>query len=380
MAAQERGTAGSAALERRLAATLEKYDARPDTGAVRFALESPGRGWSWDWASPAAATPSAAVATRGMPGAAGQYFIASTTKLYVTALVMQLRAEGRLDLRAPAATYLDPALLERIHVLRGVDSSRRITVEELLAHTSGIADYFEQRRADGTTQIGRALEHDFSWTLDDVLRIARDELEPRFAPSAPGKAFYSDTNYQVLGALVEAVTGQTYEEALRDRILEPLGLEATYPFTAQTLDRYADVDAMLYGSRPIVIPRAMASVRADGGIVSTARDGIVFLEAFMGGRLFPAEYLGEMQQRWNPIFRPLEYGVGLMRFALPRYYTLGRRVPPMIGHSGASGAVLYSVTDLDLYVSGTVNQVKKRSLSYNLLTRLVMACQATWGG
>jgi CubicO group peptidase (beta-lactamase class C family) len=374
MAAQDRGTARTADLERRLAATLGKYDARPDTGAVRFSLESPSRGWSWDWASPAAAAPIAA------PTSGGQYFIASTTKLYVTALVMQLRAEGRLDLRAPAVDYLDPGLLERIHVLRGVDSSTRITVEELLAHTSGIADYFEQRRADGTTQIGRALERDFSWTLEDVLRITRDELEPRFAPSTPGKAFYSDTNYQLLGALVEAVTGQAYEETLRVRILTPLGLVGTYPFTLETLDRYAEVDAMLYGTRPVGIPRAMASVRADGGIVSTARDGIVFLEAFMGGRLFPAEYLGEMQRRWNPIFRPLEYGVGLMRFALPRYYTLGRRVPPMTGHSGASGAVLYYVSDLDLYVSGTVNQVEKRSLSYNLLTRLVIACQSAWGG
>jgi CubicO group peptidase (beta-lactamase class C family) len=378
MAAQERGTAGSAELERRLAATLEKYDARSDTGTMRFALESPGRGWRWDWESPAAARPPVA-APAGVPSSAGQYFIASATKLYVTALVMQLRAEGRVDLRAPAATYLDPALLERIHVLRGVDSSTRVTVEELLAHTSGIADYFEQRRADGTTQIGRALEHDFSWTLHDVVRITRDELEPHFAPAAPGKAFYSDTNYQLLGALVEAVTGQTYEEALRDRVLEPLGLVDTFPFTLQTLDRYADVDAMLHGTRPVVIPRAMASVRADGGIVSTARDGVVFLESFVGGRLFPAAYLGEMQRRWNPIFRPLEYGVGLMRFALPRYYTLGRRVPAMIGHSGASGAVLYYASDLDLYVSGTVNQVKKRSLSYSLLTRLVMACQAAWG-
>ena len=380
MSAHGRGTAGSSALERRLAATLEKYDARLDTGAVRFALESPSRGWSWDWASAAVSTPSAAAAPTGTPTSAGRFFIASATKLYVTALVMQLCAEGRLDLRAPAADYLDRTVLERMHVLRGVDSSMRITVEELLAHTSGIADYFEQRRADGTTQIGRALEHDFSWTLGDVLRITRDELEPRFAPSTPGKAFYSDTNYQLLGALVEAVTGQTYEEALRERILAPLGLESTYPFTLETLDRYADVDAMLYGARPIVIPKAMASVRADGGIVSTAREGIVFLEAFMGGRLFPAEYLGEMQQWWNPIFRPLEYGVGLMRFALPRYYTLGRRVPPMVGHSGASGAVLYFVNDLDLYVSGTVNQVRKRSLSYNLLTRLVMACQAAWAG
>ena len=113
-------------------------------------------------------------------------------------------------------------------------------------------------------------------------------------------------------------------------------------------------------------------------MVSTAGNGLTFLEAFMTGRLFPRPYLDEMQSEWRAIFTPLQYGMGLMRFALPRYYTLFKTVPPMIGHSGASGAVLFYVPALDLYAWGTVNQVKKRSLSYNLLTRLVMACQAAW--
>jgi hypothetical protein len=59
--------------------------------------------------------------------------------------------------------------------------------------------------------------------------------------------------------------------------------------------------------------------------------------------------------------------------------TLFKKIPPMIGHSGASGAVLYVISALDLYVSGTVSQIKQRSLSYNLLARLVMACQAAFG-
>ncbi len=75
----------------------------------------------------------------------------------------------------------------------------------------------------------------------------------------------------------------------------------------------------------------------------------------------------------NPVFPPLEYGVGLMRFALPRYYTLFMQMPPMIGHSAASGALLYYVPKLDLFISGTMNQIKKRSLSCNLMVRLVMA-------
>lgn len=361
--AKDTGASAYTSLERRLAGLLERYDGRADTNGVRFALAAPARGWRWEWSS---------------PGSAEQYFIASTTKLYVSALVMQLRAEGRVDLDAPATRYLDPSVMTGIHVLRGVDSGVRITIRDLLSHTSGIADYFEQRQRDGSTQIGKALQADFAWTFDDVLRITREELSPRFPPSTPGKAFYSDTNYQLLGAVVEAVTGRRYEDALPQRILAPLALEGTYPFTLDTVERYDSVAAMLYGKQRVAIPRAMASVRADGGMVSTASDGLAFLEAFMAGRLFPRAYLDEMQSQWRAIFAPLQYGMGLMRFALPRYYTLFRTVPPMIGHSGASGAVLFYVPALDLYVSGTVNQIKKRSLSYNLLTRLVMACQEAW--
>ena len=345
-------------LTTRLSDVMSKYDARPDTNGVRFALASPDREFYWEWSS---------------PESLDQYFIASATKLYVAAMIMQLRHEGRVVLDAPATAYLDPSVMAGIHVIGGVDSGDRITVRELLGHTSGIADYFEQRRRDGSTQLSRILRQDFSWTFQDVLRITKEELTPRFAPSTPGKALYSDTNYQLLGAIIEAVDGTSYETALHQRVLAPLALSDTYPFTLETLDRYATVAPMMYGTRRVHIPRAMASSRADGGIVSTARDGIRFLESFMTGRLFPAEYVNEMQSHWNPIFPPMKYGLGMMRFALPRYCTMFKRLPAMVGHSGASGAVLYYVPELDLYVSGTVNQIKKRSLSHNLMARVVMA-------
>lgn len=351
-----------APLEQKLDALIAAYSTRADTGAVDFALTSPSRGWSWD--SGAQMPPT-------------QYFIASTTKLYVSALVMMLRNEGRVDIDAPAADYLPAGTMDALHILEGVDSSARITVRQLLAHMSGIADYFEQKRPDGGTQIGDALTSDFGWTFDDVLRVTRS-MRPRFAPGAPGKAFYSDTNYQLLGAIIEAATGTSFETAVHTRIIEPLGLTDTYPFSAATMARYDEVATMLWGKTPVRIPKAMASVRADGGVVSTSKDGLRFLEAFMSGRLFPNEYLTEMTASWNAIFPPLEYGVGVMRFALPWYYSPLRPIPEMIGHSGASGAVLYRVPSLDLYVAGTVNQIKKRSLSYNLMTRMVMVVEDAW--
>ena len=79
-----------------------------------------------------------------------------------------------------------------------------------------------------------------------------------------------------------------------------------------------------------------------------------------------------MQREWRRIFFPLQYGMGLMRFSLPRVMTGFRAAPALIGHSGASGAVAFYAPDADIFVTGTLNQVKKRSLSFQLLTRIVM--------
>ena len=343
-------------LEEHLLMLLRDFDAREDTHEVQFALASPRYGWSWQWPYGVSSKP---------------YFIASITKLYTTALVMQLRDEGAINLDQPAAAYLGESIVEGVHRYQGEEYSQRITVRELLSHTSGIADYFEQKPKNGVSLFTRILRQDSAWSFDDVLGMSR-EMRPQFKPSALGKAFYSDTNYQLLGAIIEAVTKRSYEQVLQQRILEPLGLKNTYVFMQDMQVQYQHISPMLYGKHFVEIPKAMASFRADGGIVSTTGDGLIFLKSFMAGQLFSGESLEEMQMSWNKVFPVLDYGVGLMRFKLPRYYTLFRKVPRMLGHSGASGAVLFYVPELDLYISGTVNQIKKRRLPYQLLARLAM--------
>lgn len=348
-------------LEQVLDRQLASFDRRPDTGAMAFALASPSRGWSYSWHT---------------QGASTTHFIASVTKLYVTAILLGLRAEGRLDLDAPAARHLPPGTMAGLHVRKGVDAGERITVRQLMAQTSGIGDYFEGRRRDGSaTTFEAAIANDTGWTLADVLRLTREQIPPAFDPGAPRKALYSDTGYQLLGALIEQVTGQSFEAAVRERVIDRLGLTGTWPFDASTLDRFDEVTPMLNGREPLRLPRTMASVRADGGIVSTPQDGITFLRAFFGGELFPAADIAEITAEWRAIFPPLTYGTGIMRFALPWYFSPLRRAPEMIGHSGASGTVLYRVPALDLYVAGTVNQVRSRSMPYRLLVGLVMACE-----
>ena len=285
------------------------------------------------------------------------FFIASATKLFVTAILAQLRTEGRLDWDTPLAD-LTPDL-----DLAGVLAAGA-SVRAVMAHTSGLADYFEGKRPDGTTTFERAVQQDFSWDLADVIRWTGS-----MSPGTPGKGLYSDTGYQLLGAAIERIDGRTFWDAVAARITEPLGMQSTYCFGPQTLDRYDEISPMKYGDRDLRIPLAMASVQADGGIVSTLDDGLVFLDAFFSGRLFPAALLTEIQQNWHRIFYPLEYGTGIMRFRLPAVMTGFRRVPPFVGHSGASGTVMFRSPDRRVTVVGTVNQLKKRSMPYKLLVR-----------
>lgn len=333
-----------------------KYASRKDTNEVRFAALSPTSGLTWEWSEPGAHEP---------------FFLASITKLFTTSIIMQLRAEGSLLLDSPAASLLEPGTLGGLHVLDGHDASDEITIEELLSHTSGLADYFEGKRADGTRLVDELAQTDRGWVTTDALDMAR-AMTPAFPPSTGSKALYSDTNFQVLQLVIEAIDERPYAESVAARVTQPLGLEGTYIFGTETLDRFPEIATILHGKGTFEAPRAMASFQADGGGVSTTGDALRFLRAFMEGELFPRADLDEMTRTWRRIFTPLTYGTGIMRFAVPRYMTL-RPTPEMIGHSGASGTLLYYVPEKDLYLVGAINQLAKRSLPYRAASELLGA-------
>ncbi len=108
-------------------------------------------------------------------------------------------------------------------------------------------------------------------------------------------------------------------------------------------------------ARPAHVPKYLASNGPDGGLVSTASECVVFLRAFFEGRLFDRALL-ERMTTWNPIFFPLSYGWGLMRFQLPRFFR-PRPLPEFIGHSGSTGSFAFTCPSGSLYLAGTVNQI-----------------------
>ena len=207
---------------------------------------------------------------------------------------------------------------------------------------------------------------DQPWTFEQVINDVK-KMKPRFRPGKLGKAFYSDTNYQLLGKLIETVTGNELATNLSAYIFTPLNLKQTYLYR----DSQDTLPATIYfKDRPLPIPLAMTSFAADGGIVSTSADLMTFIKAFFRGELFPADYLAEMKQ-WNRIFFPLEYGVGLARFKLPWLFSPLKALPELLGHSGLSGAYAFYSAEKDVFLTGTVNQIDKPGMSFRLMLKLL---------
>ena len=131
----------------------------------------------------------------------------SITKTFVAALALRLASQGGLDLDATLDTWFPD-----------YPQARRITLRMLLAHRSGIFDYFQH-----PDYPARVFDHPrHAWTPDEVLSLTG----PR--TNAPGKAFsYSNTNYVLLGLVLEQVTGKPLADQVHDELLAPLGLDET---------------------------------------------------------------------------------------------------------------------------------------------------------
>ncbi len=156
-----------------------------------------------------------------MPG--DRLLLGSVGKTYVSAVALQLVHEGRIGLDDPIAKYLaGEGWFKRLQ------NADRATVRHLMTHTSGLVRYeFNPRfTADLTANPDKV------WSPEDRLAYLFDAP----APFAPGEGWeYSDTNYIVLGTIIERAGGAPYYEQLRKRILDKHGLKDTIPVESRTV-------------------------------------------------------------------------------------------------------------------------------------------------
>lgn len=299
------------------------------------------------------------------------YFIASTTKLFTTSIIVKLSGENKLSLDDKINKYIDKSILTGLHIYKGRDYSEELTIKHLLSHTSGLPDYFQGKGTSGKSLENEITEgNDQFWTFEQAIERTK-KMPPLFAPGTKRKANYSDANFQLLGKIIERITHKSYAENCQEFIIHPLGLTKTYLYQDST-DQTPKT--LFYKSNELNIPQAMTSFGADGGMVSTSTDMLIFIEAFFTGKLFPNEYINELQE-WNKIFFPMKSGIGIHLFKLPWIFNPTGAVPYFIGHSGLSGALAYYSPKENIFVVGTVNQVAHPDISFKTmikLTQLIM--------
>lgn len=324
------------------------------------------------------------------------WYIASIDKLFNAVITMRLVERGQVDLDAAIRTYLPDEMTTGLHRWGGVDHSDRITVRHLLSHTSGLADWLEDRPRGGQAMVDRILaDGDRALTLEEMVRIAREELRPHFPPQDPAssraRVRYSDTNFILIAAIIERVASRPLHEVLHDELFAPLGLRRTFlPGLSEPADPVDQVAALSAGGRPLAIPKLLASFR---GICSTVPDMLVLLGAIVRGDVFAGPATFEAMQRhwhrfglptdpaaWRAPSWPIEYGLGLMRFRLPRVLTPFSPVPAVVGHSGSTGTWLFYCPRWDLLLTGAVNEVTAVAVPYRVMPRILKIVGPPPGG
>lgn len=234
----------------------------------------------------------------------------SVGKTYAAALAMQLVAEKKIDLDAKIEKYLgEETWFNRL------PNAKEITVRQLMNHTSGLVRYEfkEQFTKDLTANV------DKTWRPEELVAYILDSK----APFEAGKGWeYSDTNYIVLGMIIERVTGKKFYDLVEARILKPLKLNNTVPSNSRQIrglvqgyagegNPFGGKDAVLENGRFIINPQFEWT---GGGYASTTEDLARWAKAMYEGKAFDALMLPVMLEGVSApmLGRDTKYGLGVI--------------------------------------------------------------------
>lgn len=254
--------------------------------------------------------------------------IGSVTKQFTAALVMRLVEQEKLALDDELAEYVPDFPLQ----------GRKVTIEQLLQHTSGIKSY---------TELGEEWQKVWPLELSHAELLALVDDKPfDFEPGTDWH--YSNTGYYLLGMVIEKVSGRSYAEQLRAELCEPLGLARTrYDSNRELIPKRAQGYALegewLVNDQIL----GMAQPGAAGGIVSTAGDLVRWQMALSSGKVVSPESFARM---CTPTVLPnghdTRYGFGLR---MPEW--AGRRRVEHGGGIFGFNSMLFWLPDEDLHVA-----------------------------
>ncbi|QKX61054.1 uncharacterized protein TRUGW13939_08200 [Talaromyces rugulosus] len=248
--------------------------------------------------------------------------IGSITKVFTAVVIFQLIEEGKLHLSDTVCRILGS------EIYRDIDDAAEATVAQLLSHTAGI-DSWEDDSLWIREGRGSKLDPTHIWDKVEPLGYIR---RPKITAPSRGDWYYANTNYTLLGLMIEKITQSTAEAEIRRRILEPLAMEHTflegfeppnqgklahrYQWATDTFRDTAGICPSFPGARDgrlIDCTKSNLSVEwVAGGMVSSASDLTKFAVALRDGRLLSSESL-DIMTTWRPATDSSEMGHGIFR-------------------------------------------------------------------
>lgn len=269
--------------------------------------------------------------------------IASITKTFTAALILQMHedASNPVKLSTEIGSLLPDYVVKGLLVVDGRDYGPEIQIQELLQHLSGLPDYWNSEDF-----LSDFIHSNRFWYPDEMIAYTK-AMRPVGLPGASWH--YADTNYVLLGMIIEAVTGQPLGDVYRQRILEPLQMTETYlsyrelPVSPRRESHRFERNEDLYDEL------RQSADWAGGGLVSNSRDLQKFMHGLFQGRLFDKPDTLDLMKRWTRA-EGSQYGLGLFRIVLSD----GRG--ELWGHGGWGNSFMYYWPQQELGFTGTLNQ------------------------
>jgi D-alanyl-D-alanine carboxypeptidase len=300
------------------------------------------------------------------------YHLASVGKIYTAALIFILAERGLLKIDDLVADYLPQALMERLFIFRGEDYSNQVTIKDLLAHTSGAADNFEDPVIKGPRFLKRVISNpDEIWTPEMLLDFSR--TNQRAVGPAGSKFHYSDIGYILLGKLIEAITGKPFHVNLHDEFFTPLEMNDSYLFfySEPANQPRKPIRPIWVNKKEISSFKSLSCDWSGGGIISTTADQLRFQKAFWSGEIISKTSLAMMQAFENK-FRPgIHYGLGMMELHFEEFFFLLKGLPRLKGHIGILATHSFFDPASDLHVIMNFGSTANMNKSFRILIESV---------
>jgi D-alanyl-D-alanine carboxypeptidase len=294
--------------------------------------------------------------------------LASVGKLFTATIIGMLHDKNLLNFDDKIEKYLDADIMRDLHIYKGQNYSSDITIKHLLTQTSGLNDVFYL--------LFKKMMNDpnFEITVREALSWGKTHLQPVGKPGQ--KHFYTDTNYYLLGLIIENITQKPFHEAVHEMIFEPLGMVNAYiNWYSKPKDKaqFPPANIYLFNINCIDNKRIAQIDYAGGGVVAPLDEFLIFMKALVNNQLVKPETLSKM------IYDDIKMGFPAIGFDYGYSVWKPKAIPLLLpekyfcwGCVGITGAFMFYHPGTKSYIIGTFNDKSYTSKALRFMLKGVV--------